>query len=301
MVWRMYKFIIFIFSLLIIVLSSNCSSIGGIRGQVLFQSNDVLSITDFSSNLLVVNSDSSEVKSEVKKEDNDSDDEDDEFDKEDEFDERKKEIHMADPLEGMNRGIFTFNDFMFTWFFNPMAKAFHFIIPTPVRLGIKNVFLNITTIGRVVNNILQGKFLNSLKEIGRFVINSTIGVAGIFDPATHIFDITVPIEDFGQTLAIWGFGDGVYLQLPFLGPSSVRDGIGKLVDIILSPVTYIPMYLTPNMYKQTALTATFFTVDNVNFLSFNLGQYEDFTKSALDPYMLFKDLYTQYRIKQINE
>ena len=138
-----------------------------------------------------------------------------------------------DPWEGMNRSIYKFNYGFDKYVFLPVVKAYEFILPDVVQTGIANFFHNLYEITNVYNNLLQGNAEGTVNSSFRIVFNTTIGLAGILDPATPMGYPKMK-EDFGQTLGVWGVGPGPYLVLPFLGPSSLRDGIGTGVDAVAS-------------------------------------------------------------------
>ncbi len=140
-----------------------------------------------------------------------------------------------DPLEDINRAIFEFNEFLQTILLRPLAEVYKFILPDFLEEGVHNILRNLRTPVILANDILQFEGERALQTVERFVINSTIGVAGFMDVAE---DMGIPghNEDFGQTLGSWGVGEGFYLVLPLLGPSNPRDAIGKLADIYLDPL-----------------------------------------------------------------
>src|SRR5437879_5361679 len=133
-----------------------------------------------------------------------------------------------DPLEGFNRKIFWFNDHLDVYMLEPVAKAWDFVLPRRVETCISNFFWNLHFPIDTLNDALQGKFKHAGSDVGRFLVNTTIGVAGFFDPATSL-GLELHWEDFGQTLGWWGVGPGAYLMLPILGPSDLRDEGGRLV------------------------------------------------------------------------
>jgi phospholipid-binding lipoprotein MlaA len=143
-----------------------------------------------------------------------------------------------DPLEPMNRAIFDFNDGCYTYVLDPLADGYEFIVPKPIRHMFANFLRNLSSPIRLINDLLQGDVKQAEITVARFMTNSTVGFAGLFDPAT---DWGMPLreEDFGQTLAVWGANEGAYLVLPFFGPSSARDSVGFLGDILMDPVTWI--------------------------------------------------------------
>ncbi len=153
----------------------------------------------------------------------------------------------TDPLEGFNRAVFTFNDKLDSWVLKPAAKGYRFVTPDPVERGVGNVFSNLGEVGNIANDVLQWKWKQAGNDTGRLLINSTIGLAGIFDVAKHVGLEKSEGEDFGQTLAVWGVDSGVYVMLPFFGPTTLRDGLGGLpVDTALDPVGYIDHVPTRN-------------------------------------------------------
>ena len=140
-----------------------------------------------------------------------------------------------DPLEPINRAIFEFNEVVDDNILEPVAKGYKYVTPDPVEKGISNFFSNLGEINTIANDLLQLKFQQAAKDSLRFVVNSTIGVLGIFDVATPL-GLSKNKEDFGQTLGFWGVPNGPYLVLPFLGPSSFRDAPGTFVDYEMSPM-----------------------------------------------------------------
>lgn len=199
---------------------------------------------------------------------------------------------IADPLEPVNRAFFAVNDKLYFWILKPVAQAYSFVFPEQVRISVNNFFDNVTTPIRFVNNLLQLKFASAGKELLRFGINSTVGLAGIFDVAGDNEGITVnEDEDFGQTLGTWGLGPGFYINLPILGPSSLRDTVGDAGDYFLDPVNYVDPLITRYAIK---------TGSGVNKASFKIGDYEGIKKDALDPYTAIRDIYHQYRKSKVS-
>lgn len=143
-----------------------------------------------------------------------------------------------DPLEGFNRAIYSFNQKFDRYVFKPVAKGYRAVVPEFARKGISNFFSNLHDPVIMLNNLLQGKVVNAASDLGRFLVNSTVGIAGLFDVASHI-GLDKHDEDFGQTLAVWGVGEGPYVVLPILGPSNLRDTVGIVPDWELYPVNYV--------------------------------------------------------------
>ncbi len=142
-------------------------------------------------------------------------------------------VANVDPWEPLNRRIFAFNEGLDEYFLRPVAKGYRYITPDPVERSVTNFLANLYDFNTVVNSILQGRGGDALHSSGRFVVNSTIGVAGLFDVATHLGVEPRP-ADFGQTLAVWGVDQGPFLMVPVLGPRTLRSGIGQLFDTYTS-------------------------------------------------------------------
>jgi len=202
-------------------------------------------------------------------------------------------LDVYDPLETFNRGVFWFNDKMYFYVMKPAAKALRYT-PEPLRVSIKNFFINLATPVRMVNAGLQGKFGAAGVELTRFVTNTTLGIGGLFDPAKDHFDLRVHNEDTGQTLGYYGMGPGPYLVLPFLGPSNLRDGIGLAGNVYLDLGYYLWGKDRDNYDYLGART-----VYLLNDLSLDKDTYEGIKRDALDPYLYMRDAYAQYRRNQI--
>ena len=194
-----------------------------------------------------------------------------------------------DPLEGVNRGVYKFNDVTDKVVFKPVATAYKAITPTPVRKGVNNFFNNLGSITTVLNDLLQLKFAHAFTDAGRFVINSTFGIAGLIDVA-GMDKIPQHKEDFGQTLGYWGAGNGAYLVLPILGPSSVRDTTGLVFDTFTTdPITYV--HRGGNVATSNWLRGAQFIDKRTELLDA-----KDLVDDAsLDPYAFARDAYMQRR------
>jgi len=190
-----------------------------------------------------------------------------------------------DPLEPVNRGIYTFNEAVDTTLLKPAAELYRGLVPRLVRTGVSNVFSNINDVIVALNNLLQGKVGNAASDTGRFLVNSTIGLLGIFDVATPL-GLPKNNEDFGQTLGWWGVGDGPYLVLPIFGPSNVRDTFGLVVDVLTDPISYIEPTRDRNIVMG---------VRAVNRRSELLEASKILETAALDPYQFVRDAYLQRR------
>lgn len=154
-------------------------------------------------------------------------------------DTQQAEIASKDQFEGFNRAVFKFNDTMDRWLLKPVAKGYHKVLPKPVKSGVGNFFDNLGEVTNILNDGLQWKWKQAANDSGRFLINSTIGVLGLFDVASRVGLEKSDGETFTQTLAAWGVPRGSYLVLPFLGPTTVRGGVATPVDWYSSPVSYV--------------------------------------------------------------
>jgi phospholipid-binding lipoprotein MlaA len=216
---------------------------------------------------------------------------DDDFDMlEDEID--LQMVDVPDPIEPVNRLMFGFNDVLYFWVISPCAGTCKAILPETVRLAISNFFRNLTTPVRLANCLLQGKGKEACTEVDRFLINTTAGVLGFGDPAKDRFGMEPADEDLGQTLAHFGLANGLYLVLPFFGPSTLRDAAGLAGDQFLNPVRYVK----PEE-NSIAISAT----KGANESTFHIGEYESFKEAAVDPYVAMRQAYIQYRNEKIKE
>lgn len=219
----------------------------------------------------------------------------DDFDSE--FTEGRESFVKSDPLSGYNRLMTNFNDFVYVNILIPTATMYGDALPSAARKSISNAFNNLTFPIRFVNNILQLKFYNAGVETSRFVINSTIGVLGFFDPAFNDFGIEEHREDFGQTLGFYGVGAGPHIVLPIFGPSNLRDTISMIPDNMLNS--------TVGFYHDSSITTTDIiqinTLYYLNKTSLHLGEYESIKKDAIDLYPFIRDLYEQKRMSEIKE
>ncbi len=194
-----------------------------------------------------------------------------------------------DPWEDFNRAMFAFNDTADRYVIKPVAKGYVKVTPSPLRQGVSNVFYNLLEVRNVFNDLLQAKFGQAGKDTGRFLINSTLGVAGVFDVAAHMGLPRAEGEDFGQTLAAWGVSDGPYLVLPVFGPRTLRDAAATPVDWFTDPKTYIGHTRTSYEIKVADLVDT-----RARLLSLE----QDI---GADKYTLFRDIYLQRREYLIND
>ncbi len=195
----------------------------------------------------------------------------------------------ADPLEGMNRATYAFNDTVDTVVLKPVAKGYQAITPVFFRAGVTNFFTNLGDVATSANNLLQGKAGDAASDAGRFLINSTLGVLGLFDVATPM-GLEKHNEDLGQTLGVWGFGSGPFLMLPLLGPSSLRDSITGIEGRAFGYSRYIDYVPTRN----TALG-----LDLINLRANLLGASSALDEAALDKYQFIRDAFLQRRLRNV--
>jgi len=209
------------------------------------------------------------------------------------LDEDEEEVlTVADPLSPWNRAMFHFNDKLYFWVLKPVAKGYSAVMPKPARNGIKNFFHNLTMPIRMVSCILQGKGRAASAELTKFLVNSTVGVLGFGTPAEKWDELNASEEDLGQTLGIYGIGNGFYIVWPFLGPSTLRDSVGMIGDWFLSPVSYVN---PSEVYMEVR------AVETVNKTSLQIGDYESLKEAAIDPYVALRNAYIQNRKKKVKE
>ncbi len=198
-----------------------------------------------------------------------------------------------DPIEGVNRQIFAFNQVVDGAFLRPLAIMYRGVFPQPVRNGVSNVFLNLSEPVNMLNSALQGNGDRFGNSAGRFLINSTLGLGGVFDVANNLepeFRRPYAREDFGQTLAVWGWEDSSYFVIPFFGPSTVRDTGGFAVDFLTTPWGFV---------APTEVTVAFGAVRAVDLREGVLDQLDDLERSSLDFYASLRSIYLQRRQQEI--
>ncbi len=192
--------------------------------------------------------------------------------------------HPKDPWEGWNRSVYSFNKAVDSAVAKPVAKGYKAVTPDFIETGVSNVFSNLGDIPNFLNNLLQGKPGDSISDLARFVVNSTLGIAGLWDPASSM-GLEKHDEDFGQTLATWGVGDGPYVMLPFIGPSTLRDTFAMPIDSEMDPLNEVDHIRTRNQIKLMELIDT-----RAGLLAF-----EEQLESATDEYSFIRDIYLQNR------
>ena len=196
-----------------------------------------------------------------------------------------------DPWEGFNRAMFTVNDGLDRWVLEPVAKGYDVITPLPLEQCISNFFKNLRVPLNGLNGLLQGKPINAASDVGRFTVNTTLGLAGFLDPATY-FGLVRHDEDFGQTLGVWGVPNGPYLVIPLLGPSTVRDTGGLAVDSVLTPGWY---------FLDAAVTVGSRVVDSVNSRALVLDDVERARNASFDFYGFVRNAYLSRRASLLHD
>ncbi len=190
-----------------------------------------------------------------------------------------------DPAEGFNRAMYSFNEGLDDVLLKPISKGYKAITPAPVDTGISNFFGNLADVGSAINNLLQFKLERAASDVGRVLVNSTIGLLGFIDVASNM-NMQKYGEDFGQTMGAWGMDSGPYIVLPFFGPSSGRDTVGLVVDWYTDPVRYVK----PNHWRNSLIGLR--VIDTRADL---LSASRVLEEAALDPYEFQRDAYLQKR------
>lgn len=197
-----------------------------------------------------------------------------------------------DPLEGFNRGVYKFNDTVDKAAVRPIAGAYKAVLPSPIRSGVSNFFSNLGDVVTVINDLLQFRFDKAMDDAGRVAINTTFGIGGIFDWASKD-GIEKRNEDFGQTLAYWGWKDSTYLVLPLIGPSTVRDTGGLIVDSAF----FDPIYYVGDARDRNQLLITKYVDKRAQYLPGS----DLLDEAALDPYVFMRDAYLQRRSNMVHD
>src|SRR5574338_850309 len=190
-----------------------------------------------------------------------------------------------DPLEGYNRAMFSFNEAVDKAVMKPLAEGYNYVTPKPVKMGIGNFFGNVGDVWISVNNLLQGKVQDALSDAGRFLVNTTLGMAGLFDVASEM-GLEKHDEDFGQTLGKWGVGEGGYFIVPILGPKTIRDALALPVDFKGNPVAYL---------KDDESRYLLLGLEMIHRRYTLLGSEKTLEEGTLDKYAYVRDYYLQQR------
>jgi len=220
-------------------------------------------------------------------------------------------VEEYDPWEPLNLKIFEFNRQVDRWVLKPVAQGYNAVIPNPVQVGISNLFYNLRFPARFLNNVFQGKVRGAATEMGRFMLNTTFGLGGLYDVAKDM-DITTPEEDTGQTLGFYGVKPGPYVVLPLLPPYNVRDLIGFAGDIALNPFNWLVAPIIevegiPSVIGHTdRATSTIVQLGGrvfeiVNDRSLNLEKFQGVEEATLDLYAAVRNAYLQKRARAIRE
>ena len=211
--------------------------------------------------------------------------------------ENNKEVR--DCFETLNRGIFAFNQGLDKIMFKPLAKGYR-ILPRPIRSGTSNALSNLSNVVTVPNNILQGQFKEASINSLRFIINSTLGIIGIFDVASYYGLEKKHKEDYGQTLGTWGVGEGCYLVLPVLGPTTARDAIGSIANVVGGDAWYNVTVAKETQYFSEADYYLERVLSGVDFRAKILESFDSLEKNSIDLYASIKSLYLQDRNRKIH-
>ena len=211
---------------------------------------------------------------------------------------KKNSSEVKDCFESVNRATFKFNQVLDGVIFEPIAKAYR-VLPSPVRAGTGNALDNLSTLVTIPNNILQGEFKKAGVNTGRFVVNTTVGIVGIFDVAEKVGFPEYEKEDYGQTLGAWGIGAGCYVVLPIIGPSTVRDAFGSFANVLGGDPYYNLSVHGNNQYLDQELYMTTKIISGIDFRAKNLETIDNLEKNSMDFYASVRSLYLQDRQQKI--
>jgi len=206
---------------------------------------------------------------------------------------------VKDCFESVNRGIFAFNQGLDKVIFEPLSRGYR-KLPQPIRSGTSNVLGNLGNVVTIPNNILQGQIKDAGINSLRLVVNTTLGIAGIFDVASYYGLEKRDKEDYGQTLGAWGVGEGCYFVLPVLGPTTVRDSIGSLANISGGDAWYNVTVANDTQYFNEADYYLSRVLTGVDFRAKNLESFDSLEKTSIDLYASIRSLYLQDRHRKIN-
>ena len=210
----------------------------------------------------------------------------------------KKPKPIKDCFEGLNRATFALNDGMDKVIFKPIAKTYRFL-PSPVRNSTSNVLVNISSLVTIPNNILQGEFKTAGVNTGRLIINSTLGILGIFNVAKKMGFSKYEKEDYGQTLGVWGVGAGCYFVLPILGPTTVRDTTGMFANVLGGDPWYNTSVHGNNEFLRKDQYIATKVLTGIDFRAKNIDSLDNLEKNSMDLYASVRSLYLQNRQKKI--
>ena len=210
----------------------------------------------------------------------------------------KKSKPIKDCFEPLNRATFALNQGLDKVIFKPVAKAYR-ILPSPVRTGTSNALDNLSSLVTIPNNILQGDFVKAGVNTGRFLVNTTIGIVGIFDVAEKMGFPEYEKEDYGQTLGALGIGPGCYLVLPVIGPSTVRDTVGSLANVVGGDPWYNVTVANDTQHFSDIDYWGTRVMTGIDFRAKNLDSFENLENNSIDFYASVRSLYLQDRQKKI--
>ena len=211
---------------------------------------------------------------------------------------KKNSGPVKDCFETLNRGTFALNQGLDKLILKPVAKAYR-SLPSPVRTGTSNVLVNLSSLVTVPNNILQGEFKKAGVNTGRFIVNTTVGILGIFNVAKKMGFSKYEKEDYGQTLGAWGVGAGCYVVLPILGPSTVRDTAGSFVNILGGDPWYNASTHGNNEYLNKSDYMVTKVLTGIDFRAKNIDSLENLEKNSMDFYASVRSLYLQDRQRKV--
>ena len=210
----------------------------------------------------------------------------------------KNSGEVKDCFESVNRATFKFNQVLDGVVFEPLAKAYR-VLPSPVRAGTSNALDNLSTLVTIPNNLLQGDFKKATVNTGRFIVNTTIGVVGIFDVAEKVGFPEYEKEDYGQTLGVMGVGEGCYVVLPVLGPSTVRDTVGSFANLIGGDPWYNVTVANDTQYFSDFDYWASRAGTGIDFRAKNIESFDNLEKNSIDFYASVRSLYLQDRQQKI--
>ena len=211
---------------------------------------------------------------------------------------KKNSGEVKDCFEGLNRATFSLNQGLDKVIFKPVARGYR-KLPSPIRSGTSNALENISSLITIPNNILQGEFRKAGINTGRFAVNTTVGILGIFDVATKMNFPEYEREDYGQTFGAWGIGAGCYVVLPVIGPSTVRDAFGSFVNVLGGDPYYNASVHGNNQYLDKDLYMTTKIISGIDFRAKNLDTIDNLEKNSMDFYASVRSLYLQDRQQKI--
>jgi len=212
------------------------------------------------------------------------------------FDDDDPEFDVSDPIEATNRAVLQFNGGVDRVLWGPLSAALRFILPGPAETGVSNALWNIDTPAILVNDLAQGRVVDASRTLGRFLVNTTVGLGGLLDPAAAI-GLERHEADMGQTLGRWGVGPGPYLIVPFVGPATVRDGFGGVADAMMNPLTYV---IGPG--GSIVLGVVFLNFGkSIAVQERYRGELETLKEGSVDYYAALRSLYIQTRTAAIQE